>query len=108
MTTEPRLRPVPPPEKGEPKATPRRRGGRPTGLEILLALALVVALAVLIWSRIQLGGQIDVLREERQALRAAVAEREHVIDAQTGRLEEVRDHVDRLRALLDRPLPSVE
>jgi hypothetical protein len=36
-----------------------------------------------------------------------VAERERVINAQTGRLEDIRTHVDRLGALLDQPLPSV-
>ncbi len=109
MTTEPtKLRPVPAPGEAESKAPPRARRGRPSGPEIALALALVVALTVLIWSRIQLGDQIDVLRGETRALQAAVAERERVIDAQTGRLEDVRTHVDRLGALLDQPLPSVE
>ncbi len=108
MTTEPTtLRPVPASGEAESKAPPRARRGRPSGPEIALALALVVALTVLIWSRIQLGSQLDLLREEARALQAAVAERERVIDAQTGRLEDVRTHVDRLGDLLDQSLPSV-
>ena len=109
MTTEPtKLRPVQAPGEIESEALRRARRGRPSGPEIALALALVLALTVLIWSRIQLGDQIDVLRGETRALQAAVAERERVIAAQTGRLEDVRTHVDRLGALLDQPLPSVE
>ena len=105
MTTEPtKLRRVPAPGELESKAPPR---GRPSGPEIALALALVVALAVLIWSRVQLGDQIDVLRGQTRALQAAVAERERVIDAQTDRLEDVRTHVDRLGELLNRPLPGI-
>ncbi len=108
MTTEPtKLRPVRAPGEIESKARWRARRGRASGPEIALALALVLALTVLIWSRIQLGDQIDVLRGETRALQAAVAERERVIDAQTGRLEDVRTHVDRLGALLDQPLPSI-
>ncbi|MCH6561823.1 MAG: hypothetical protein IH800_05295 [Myxococcales bacterium] len=108
MTTEPtKLRRVPAPGELESKAPPRARRGRPSGPEIALALALVVALAVLIWSRVQLGDQIDVLRGQTRALQAAVAERERVIDAQTDRLEDVRTHVDRLGELLNRPLPGI-
>ncbi len=109
MTTEPtKLRPVPAPDEVESKAPPRARRGRPSGPEIALALALVLALAVLIWSRIQFGGQLDLLREEARALQVEVAERDRVIDAQTGRLEDVRTHVDRLGALLAEPIPGVE
>ncbi len=111
MTTEPtKLRRVPPPDEGkrEPDAPPRPRRRRSSGPEIALALALLVTLALLIWSRIQLGDRIDVLRAETRGLQAAVAERERVIDAQTGRLDHVRDHVNRLGALLDQPLPSVK
>ena len=111
MTTEPtKLRPVPPSGEGkrEPDAPPRPRRGRSSGPETVLALALLVALAVLIWSRIQLGGQIDGLREQTRALQAAVAERERVIDAQAGRLDDVRDHVNRLGALLGEPIPGVD
>ncbi len=108
MTTEPtKLRPVPAPDEVESKAPPRVRRRKPSGSEIALALALVVALAVLIWSRFQLGSQLDLLRAEARALQAAMAVRERVIDAQTGRLEDVRAHVDRLDALLDQPLPSI-
>ena len=109
MTTEPtKLRPVPASAEVESKEPPRSGRGRPSGSEIALALALVVALTVLIWSRIQLGDQIDVLRGETRALQAAVAERERVINAQTGRLEDVRTHVDRLGALLAEPIPGME
>ena len=110
MASEPNLRPVPSPDDDEPTArtrpSARSRTRRPSGAEILLGIALVIALALLIWSRTQLGGRIDALEAETQALRTAVAERERVISAQRGRLGEVRDHVERLGALLDQPLPD--
>ena len=112
MEGEPKLRPVPSPAEGELDARsglpsePRKY--RPPAASVLLAIALLITLALLVWSRIQLGGQIEALKEETRALQAAVAERDRVIGAQRGRLEEVRAHVDRLGALLDEPLPSVE
>ena len=116
--SEPKLRPVRSVE-GEPSQTPRPpargRTRRPSGGEILLAIALLMALALLVWSRNELGGRIHDLQAEAQTLRTVVVERERVIDAQRGRLDaqkgrldEVRDHVDRLGALLDQPLPSIE
>ena len=110
MTGEPKLRSVPSTPEGEAGAQPQssapRQSQRPSSAVILLALALVVALALLVWSRIQLGGQIEMLEAEAQSLRSTIAERERVIDAHRGRLNEVRTHVDRLGALLDEPLPE--
>lgn len=74
----------------------------------LLAAVLVVTLALLGWSRAELGGRISLLEEEVRTLSTAVAERDHVIAAQRERIGDVRSRVDELRVLLDRPLPSAE
>ena len=110
MTVEPKLRSVRSAREEEEGARSQssapRHSQRPSSAVILLALALLVTLALLVWSRIQLGGQIEVLAAEAQSLRSTLAERERVIDAHRGRLNDVRTHVDRLGALLDKPLPD--
>ncbi len=110
MTGESKLRSVRSASEEEAGARPQpsapRQSQRPSSAVILLALALMVALALLVWSRIQLGGQIEVLAAEAQSLRSTIAERERVIDAHRGRLKDVRTYVDRLGALLDKPLPE--
>ena len=56
----------------------------------------------------RIEGSVRGLREETRVLQAAAAGRERVIDAQAGRLDDVRDHVNRLGALLGEPIPGVE
>lgn len=105
----PRLEPVPggaPAPEPRPEPAPARPRDRwiPLGLGAALALTL----ALLVWSRLQLGGRIADLEAEVEMLRASVARRDAVIDAQTARLDDVRSHVTELQELLAEPLPRVE
>ena len=110
MPGEPHLRPVPPqgPPEGEGAlVSPRRLEGRPWLTRALVA-ALALALALLVWSRARLSERIGLLEQQVRGLEAEVAERDRVIGAQSGRLEDVRMRVDDLRDLLDRPLPEAD
>jgi hypothetical protein len=110
MAAEPRLRPVSsnPEPQAEVEPEPVRRRIDPGKAAALLGIALVIALALLVWSRVQLGSRIDALEDETRVLREAVAERDRVIDAHRGRLGAVRDRVEELQVLLDQPLPSAQ
>lgn len=112
MASESRLRSVPP---AEASAAPQTEfhwqpPARPASSRWTLALAaaLVVALALLAWSRVQLGERIEVLEGEIRALEAAVERRNVVIHARDARLSDVKTRIGELRSLLDRPLPNVD
>ena len=93
---------------GTTGADSRRAGRWPL---VALGAALLIVLVLLLWSRSQLGSEIDALRgtvaevEERNALlREQLTRREALIDAQTRRLGEVRDGALGLIGLIDRPI----
>ena len=108
---EARLRTVPPPADAEPS-----EGGREPRLSrmtLLLSLALSVALALLVWSRFQLGNRIDVLETEARALKQTVVDREATIADQRAtiaahekRVGEARAGVEAVLELLSRPIES--
>ncbi len=108
--TEPKLRPVPEDPSaaeaaGFADAGGKRRAGTRWAL-LLLAGALTVCLVLLIWSRAQLTGQIRALEAETRSLKATVTEQNRVINAQRGRLNDVKDRVDALQGLLNEPIPE--
>jgi hypothetical protein len=70
----------------------------------VLGTALAIALVLLVWSYLSLGSRIDALVGETQLLRAAVAERDELINAQRARLDEVRGRVQELLQLVDQPV----
>jgi uncharacterized coiled-coil protein SlyX len=74
----------------------------------VLAVALAVAIAALVWTRIQLGSRIGVLEDEASALHQTLAERDRTIAAQSDRLGQVREQVRGLLSLLDEPVPGTE
>ncbi len=113
MTGKPTLRPVEPvegagdgPTSPGQRPEPAREG--PSWLTIALAVALVVTIVLLIWSRIRLTERIEGLEARIVELRGDVAVRDLVIDAQGDRLGEVRRRVDSLKEMLEQPLPSVD
>ena len=73
---------------------------------ILLAVALVLSLVLLAWSRSQLGGRIDRLERETVQLEQQVEGRERVIRAHRERLDAVRGHLSALQELVEEPLPD--
>ncbi len=82
-------------------------------MTVLLALALSVALALLVWSRLQLGNRIDVLETEARALKQTVVDREATIANQRAtitahekRVGEARAGVEAVLDLLSRPIES--
>jgi len=107
MDQEPKLRSIPP--TGPPgarsgvlgrddKGTPSNRN------QLVLGTALAIVLVLLVWSYLALGSRIDALESESQVLRAAVAERDELINAQRTRLDEVRSRVQELLQLVDQPV----
>ncbi len=118
----PDIRPVPDAPSGAAAGADPVGGdssGEPRGSRrwplIALGAALLIALVLLLWSRSQLGSEIDALRrtvaevEETNALlREQLSRREALIDAQTRRLGEVRDGVLGLIGLIDQPIEPGE
>jgi len=80
------------------KGTPSNRN------QLVLGTALAIVLVLLVWSYLALGSRIDALESESQVLRAAVAERDELINAQRTRLDEVRSRVQELLQLVDQPV----
>ena len=108
---EPRLRTIPP--LSEDESSEGAREPRLSRMTLLLALALSVALALLLWSRFQLGNRIDVLETEARALMQTVVDREATIADQHAtiaayeeRLGEARAGVAAVLDLLSRPVDS--
>jgi hypothetical protein len=103
---EPKLRSVPPAGPGaRTGALGRAEGTPPQGrLQLVLGTALAVALVLLVWSYLALGSRIDTLEGEAQLLRAAVVERDELINAQRSRLDEVRGRVQELLQLVEQPV----
>jgi hypothetical protein len=107
MDQEPKLRSIPPTgppgARGGPLA--RDEKGPPTGrTQLVLGTALAIVLVMLVWSYLALGSRIDALENESQVLRAAVAERDELINAQRTRLDEVRGRLQELLQLVDQPV----
>jgi hypothetical protein len=103
---EPKLRSVPPAGPGARTGPLGRAAGSPPQgrLQLVLGTALAVALVLLVWSYLSLGSRIDTLESEAQLLRAAVAERDELINAQRSRLDEVRGRVQELLQLVEQPV----
>ncbi len=91
-----------------PAQSSRPRRDRATWIPLALGVALALTLALLVWSRLELGQRIALLQDEVRTLETAVAERERVIAAHGQRLGTVKLRVDELQTLLDEPLPAVE
>ena len=105
MSSEAQLRPVPPPgEAAEASEAPPRQ----SRLMLPLIVALAIALALLAWNRTQLAQQVVELRETTRALEAEVAERDRVIRAHQGRLNDARAQAEGLLELLSKPLPEAD
>ena len=106
---EPQLRAVGDDEKApDGAAASTARGGGASWIPIVLAAALVLTLALLVWSRFQLGEEIAGLEAEVLQLQTDVARRNAVIRAHETRLDTVKLRVEELNSLLDEPLPSVD
>jgi hypothetical protein len=108
MPGEPRLRALP---DDEGRAASPASAGSSKGagwIPVALGVAVALLLALLLWSRVQLGQQIAVLEDEVRSLRATVAARERVIAAHQQRLATVKLRIDEIGALLDEPLPGAE
>ena len=106
MSSEPQLHPVPPP--GDAAEGSKAPPPRPSRLMLPLAVALAIALALLGWNRTQLAQQVVDLRETVRTLEAEVAERDHVIAAHQGRLDDARARAEGLLELLLKPLPEAD
>ena len=108
MDQEPKLRSVPPAGIGtgpRPGALGRSEDPPVQGrVQLMLGTALAVALVLLVWSYLSLGSRIDTLESEAALLRAAVAERDELINAQRARLDEVRGRVQELLQLVEQPV----
>jgi len=106
MDQEPKLRSIPPAGPGA-RSGPLSRADKvpPQGrAQLVLGTALAVVLVLLVWSYLALGSRIDSLEGEAQILRAAVAERDELINAQRARLDEVRGRVQELLQLVEQPV----
>jgi hypothetical protein len=106
VSEKPPLRAVPDSEgESTPSPTPpTSRTETPRWIPIALAIALVITLALLVWSRSQLGGRISQLESEAESLRLELIARDRVISAHERRLDEVRAGLNGLRTLLDEPV----
>ncbi len=107
---EPQLRPVGDGEQAPAgpalgRGSPARSGG---WVPIALAAALLLSLALLVWSRFQMGDEIAGLEAEVLQLETDVARRDAVIRAHETRLGTVKLRIDELQTLLDEPLPSAD
>jgi len=71
-----------------------------------LGIALAVALALLVWSRVQLGAHIADLEDQVRGLQASVEERDRVIGAHQNRMDEIRLRIQELHTIAERPLPK--
>ena len=88
-----------------PRTGPAARGSRgDRGIAIALGLALAVALVLLIWTRTQANSRISDLEVQNTTLREQLAAREALVQAQAGRLTDLRTGVHGLMKLLDAPL----
>ena len=76
----------------------------PRWVPVALALALVVTLALLVWSRLQMGDQISSMQGQIADLEAQVAERDELILAQDRRINDVRTDINQLHDLVNAPL----
>ncbi len=106
MSSEAHLRPVPPP--GEAADASKAPPPRQSRLMLPLIVALALALALLAWNRTQLAQQVVELRDTTRALEAEVAERDRVIRAHQGRLNDARARAEGLLELLSKPLPEAD
>ena len=106
MDQEPKLRSVPPGAPGARSGVLARADKEPpqNRVQLVLGTALAVVLVLLVWSYLSLGSRIDTLEGEAQLLRAAVAERDELINAQRHRLDEVRGRVQELLQLVEQPV----
>lgn len=91
-------------EGATPPPAPTERG--PRWLVPALAIALVVALVLLVWSRVELGERIADLQDQVRGLQAAVEERDRVIGAHQSRMDEIRLRIQELHTIAERPLPK--
>ena len=76
----------------------------PRWVPVALALALVLTLALLVWSRLQMGDQISQLETEISELQSQVSERDDLILAQDRRISDVRTEINKLHDLVNQPL----
>jgi hypothetical protein len=107
MDQEPKLRSIPPTGAPGARTGPLARSENtpPSNrTQLVLGTALAIVLVLLVWSYLALGSRIDALENESQVLRAAVAERDELINAQRNRLDEVRGRVQELLQLVDQPV----
>ena len=107
MDQEPKLRSIPPSGPSGVRTGPLARSddNPPSNrTQLVLGTALAIVLVLLVWSYLALGSRIDALESESQVLRAAVAERDELINAQRTRLDEVRGRVQELLQLVDQPV----
>ena len=107
MDQEPKLRSIPPSGPSGVRTGPLARSDSnpPSNrTQIALGTALAIVLVLLFWSYLSLGSRIDALENESQVLRAAVAERDELINAQRSRLDEVRGRVQELLQLIEQPV----
>ncbi len=119
----PRLRPVGSPDSGEHSGTreapsaPARgpRARLPAWAPAALAIGLALAVALLVWSRVQLGSQIATLTDAVRTLQEQVVSRDRLIAVQGARistarrgLDELGARVEELRTTLAKPVPAVD
>jgi len=106
MEQEPKLRSIPPGGFASRATGGTSRDSSRSRLQLALGVALAISLVLLIWGYLSLGSRIETLEAETKNLRAAVAERDDLITAQRGRIDEVRGRLQELLQLIDQPLPG--
>jgi len=87
----------------EPRPEPelRRSYGRTA---VVLGIALVLVLGTWVLSEVERGREIVSLESRIVTLEEQLSQRDAALAAQEQRIQDVRDHVDALRQLLDAPL----
>lgn len=120
MAARPKLRPVASSDASGAVEAPTQsesspRTGLPAWAPTVLGVALVVALVLLVWSRVQLGGEIATLGIELRALEERLVSRDRVISVQADRISAARQglgelevRIGELRTTLSKPVPAVE
>jgi len=85
----------------EPEA--RRSYGRTA---VVLGIALVLVLGTWVLSEVERGREIVSLESRIVTLEEELSHKDAALAAQEQRIQDVRDHVDALRQLLDAPLAT--
>lgn len=90
-----------------PPPAPRRRGGWPGVVALVLAALLIPALALQVWQIYELDGQLADLRDELDAQQASDQQRLDALDGRASELERIAGETFDPAAIAEAALPSV-